>query len=194
MPKVVKTDQDAEVALKGAAKTRQAISDAARDLFARQEYAEASVRTIAAQAGVDPALVIRYFTSKENLFLETVEFRGIFEQAMAGPLDGLGQRIVTALLSDERDAGFSAYRAMMRASGSELIRKRLLEAIHQMFVEPLAPRLKGADAALRARLVAAQLAGLIDGIAILEDAELAGVDRKRLAKVYGVALQSLIDR
>ncbi|MCW2785980.1 MAG: TetR/AcrR family transcriptional regulator [Marmoricola sp.] len=193
VPKAMKQSDEADVVeLKGAAKTRQAISDAARELFAHEEYANASVRNIASKAGADPALVIRYFGSKEQLFLETVQFEGFFELAMAGPLEGLGERIVSALLSDQRDAGFSAYRAMMRASGSEVIRRRLLEAIHEMFVEPLAPRLKGPDAALRARLVAAQLAGLIDGIAILEDAELAATDRKRLSEVYGAALQGLI--
>lgn len=184
---------DEEIVLKGAAKTRQAIAEAARDLFAHNEYANTSVRVIAAKAGADPALVIRYFGSKEQLFLETVEFEGFFAPAMAGPLAGLGERIVTALLNDEVDSGFSAYRALVRASSSAVIRERLLRAIDEMFVKPLAPRLKGPDAALRARLVAAQLAGLVDSIAVFEDAELAATDRERLAKIYGRALQSLIN-
>lgn len=182
----------ADVALTGAARTKQAIADAARELFSTLEYADASVRTIATKAGVDPALVIRYFQSKENLFLETVEFTGLFSEAMAGPLEGLGERIVRALLSDPHDEGFTAYRAMMRASGSELVRKRLQEAIHTMFVEPLAPRLKGRETELRARLVAAQLAGLIDAIAILGDERIAATDRKRLSSIYGEAIQQLI--
>ena len=112
-------------ALAGAARTRQAIADAARSLFATHEYADASVRTIAAEAGVDPALVIRYFSSKENLFLETVEFTELFQRAMAGPLDGLGERLLNSLLGAEHDASFSAYRALMRASGSDQVRERL---------------------------------------------------------------------
>jgi AcrR family transcriptional regulator len=180
------------VAPTGAAKTRLAIADAARELFATHEYADASVRTIAARAGADPALVIRYFKSKENLFLETVAFEGFFEPAMAGPLDGLGVRLVDALLSDEHDAGFTAYRALLRASGSELVRERLQQAIHHMFVEPLAPRLSGDDVELRARLVAAQIGGLIDAIAILGDTVIGGAERAHLATVYGAALQSLI--
>lgn len=176
-----------------AAATKQAIAEAAQELFSTHEYADASVRAIAARAGVDPALVIRYFTSKENLFLETVGFTGHFGEAMAGPTDGLGVRIVGALLSAEAAKGFAAYRALMRASGSAPVRARLLEAIDAQFVAPLIPRLEGPDAPLRARLVAAQLAGLVDGIAILGDTELIAVDRTTLARVYGAAIQVLLD-
>lgn len=186
------TDAEEAAPVGRAAKTREAIAKAARELFATHEYADASVRTIAARAGVDPALVIRYFKSKEDLFLETVAFEGFFASAMSGPLEGLGERLLLALLGDERD-GFASYRALMRASGSEQVRQRLQEAIHTMFVEPLAPRLSGPDADLRARLVSAQIAGLIDAVAIFGDAVIADVDRKRLSAVYGVALQSLID-
>jgi AcrR family transcriptional regulator len=197
MPAVSTTPDDelaeTDVALRGSAKTKEAIAKAARELFATHEYADASVRTIAGRAGVDPALVIRYFTSKENLFLETVAFTGFFSQAMAGPLEGLGERMVDALLSDQHDAGFTAYRAMMRASGSKLVRERLQAAIHEMFVEPLAPRLSGPDVELRARLVAAQIAGLIDAIAMLGDEIIANADRRRLSVIYGRALQSLIE-
>ncbi len=175
-----------------AARTRTAIADAARVMFASAGYGDTSVRAIAAAAAVDPALVIRHFGSKENLFLETVGFHGFFKQAMDGPLDGMGRRLVTSLLRDEHDPTFSAYRAMLLASGSEPVRARMAEAIHGMFVEPLAPRLSGPDAALRARLVAAQIAGLMDAIAILADPVVAQADRKRLARLYGAAIQSLI--
>jgi AcrR family transcriptional regulator len=175
-----------------AARTRKAIADAARQMFAQDGYGDTSVRAIASRAGVDPALVIRHFGSKEKLFLDTVGFRGFFKQAMDGPLDGLGQRLVTSLLSDQHDPTFSAYRAMMHASGSEPVRQRLGEAIHGMFVEPLAPRLSGPDTALRSRLVAAQLGGLIDAIAILGDPVIADADRARLASLFGTAIQSLI--
>lgn len=186
------TARNAGAPLTKSGRTKEAIATAARELFATQEYAAASVRTIAARAGVDPALVIRYFNSKEDLFLETVAFEGFFSQMMAGPLDGLGERMVRALLGDQRD-NFGSYRALMLASGSEQVRRRLQQAIHQMFVEPLAPRLVGKNAELRAHLIAAQLAGIIDAIAILDDQVIKATDSKQLATVYGAALQSLID-
>jgi len=52
---------------------KKAIRDAATELFARDGYAATGIRDIAAQAGSDPALVIRHFGSKEALFLATME-------------------------------------------------------------------------------------------------------------------------
>src|SRR6202045_3685245 len=56
-----------------AAATRSAIFEAATRRFAYQGYEHAGVREIAADAGVDAALVNRYFGSKEGLFTEVVE-------------------------------------------------------------------------------------------------------------------------
>jgi AcrR family transcriptional regulator len=175
------------------ARTREAIAHAARALFVARGYGDTSVRDIAADAGVDPALVIRHFGSKEKLFLETVEFTDFFAQVMAGPLDGMGPRLVGLLLADQHDPTFSAYRAMMRATDSEVVRSRLTVAIQQMLVEPLTPRLRGQHRALRARLIAAQLAGLLDALTILGDEVVAKASRSTLRKLYGAALQALID-
>ena len=54
-------------------RTKAAILGAAREQFAQQGYDRASIRSIAAQACVDPALVMRYFTSKEALFAAAVD-------------------------------------------------------------------------------------------------------------------------
>ncbi|MEU5675308.1 TetR family transcriptional regulator [Micromonospora sp. NPDC047762] len=51
-----------------AAETRQLLLDAARQRFARDGYAATTVRDIADDAGVNVALISRYFTSKEGLF------------------------------------------------------------------------------------------------------------------------------
>src|SRR4029450_8634055 len=54
--------------------TKAAILEAARERFAASGYHGATVRAIALRAGIDPALVIRYFGSKENLFAVAAEF------------------------------------------------------------------------------------------------------------------------
>ena len=56
-----------------AAATRSAILEAATRRFAFEGYQNAGVREIAADAGVDAAMVNRYFGSKEGLFAEVVE-------------------------------------------------------------------------------------------------------------------------
>jgi AcrR family transcriptional regulator len=53
---------------RSATATRAAILDAARVRFGESGYDRTTLRAIAADVGVDPAMVIRYFRSKEQLF------------------------------------------------------------------------------------------------------------------------------
>lgn len=48
--------------------TRRAILDAARATFAARGYERTTIRAVAAQAGIDPSMVMRYFGSKAGLF------------------------------------------------------------------------------------------------------------------------------
>lgn len=173
--------------------TRQAIGTAARRLFATQGYAGTSVRAIAAAAGADPALVIRHFGSKERLFLETVAIEGRFEHVTSGPLETLGERLVESLLTELPEQTFSTWRAMLRATDSDLVRTRLIDAMEQMFIVPLAPRLVGPEPELRARLVAAQVSGLLDAVAILADRRITEASPASLVRLYGASIQSLVD-
>ncbi len=176
-----------------ASATREAIGRAGRRLFNRQGYAGTSVRQIAAAAGADPALVIRYFGSKERLFLETMPVEGRFDHVTNGPLDGLGRRLVASLLTESPELTFSIWRSMLRASDSDLVRERLVSAMEEMFIVPLAPRLVGPHAELRARLVAAQISGLLDAVAILGDERITEATDEQLIALYGDSIQTLVD-
>jgi AcrR family transcriptional regulator len=48
--------------------TRRAILEAAREAFAARGYEQTTIRAVAAQAGIDPSMVMRYFGSKAGLF------------------------------------------------------------------------------------------------------------------------------
>lgn len=172
--------------------TREAIAAAAGRMFESQGYTGTSVRAVAAEAGVDPALVIRHFGSKERLFLDTMDLPGHFGDATHGPLSQLGERLVATLLGPGREVRFSAYRAMIRASDSVLVRARLLQALEEMFVEPLTPRLEGLHPELRARLIAAQVAGLLSQLALVEDPKLLDADPVLIAETYATAIQALV--
>src|SRR5581483_12081414 len=54
--------------------TRAAILTAARERFAADGYERATIRAIAADAGIDPAMVMRYYGNKEKLFAAAAEF------------------------------------------------------------------------------------------------------------------------
>jgi AcrR family transcriptional regulator len=81
---------------------RTAILDAAREQFAANGYAGASVRGIARQAGVDPALVHHYFGTKESVFVAAMELPfqpgELLPQALDGDPAGLGERLVRLFL------------------------------------------------------------------------------------------------
>ena len=68
----------------GPSGTREAILAAARSQFAAQGYDRTSMRGIAAEAGVDQALVAHFFGAKQRLFVEVVRLP--FEPSQVLPL------------------------------------------------------------------------------------------------------------
>jgi AcrR family transcriptional regulator len=180
------------VGAQGAA-TRASIAASARELFTENGYAGTSVRAIAAAAGIDAALVIRYFGSKESLFLETVKFPSFLEQAFDGPRESLGERIVAAVFSGDFEGRLSVFNALIRAADSDSIREKMNEARDRTFFEPLLRHLEGPQTRLRVRLIGAQLTGLLFVLATADDEELAARDRDQLIRTYGRAVQALLD-
>lgn len=187
---------------------RDAVQRAAARLFSTKGFTATGVREIAAEAGVDPALVIRYFGSKEKLFLRTMTMSADFADVMSGPLDGLGERAVAFVLARTRPAGAppgqqdperepqsraGVFAALMRASDRPLVRSQLAGAVEEMFVALVAGRLPGDDAHLRARLMAAQFTGLMAALYVVEDPGLVAASDADIARYYGRALQQLID-
>lgn len=83
---------------------RDAVQRVAARMFSSKGFNATGVREIAAEAGVDPALVIRYFGSKEKLFLRTMTMSADFADVMSGPLEGLGERAVAFVLDRTRHA------------------------------------------------------------------------------------------
>src|SRR5262245_24193992 len=89
--------------------TRNAILAAARERFAKDGYERATIRAIAAQAEIDPALVIRYFGSKEDLFAAAAQFDLALPDLSAVPRTELGATLVGHFLDVwERDETFFA--------------------------------------------------------------------------------------
>ncbi|WP_186315636.1 TetR/AcrR family transcriptional regulator [Catellatospora sichuanensis] len=70
--------------------TRQLLLDAARRRFAADGYTGTTVRDIADEAGVNVALISRYFTSKE----------GLFEACLAGAVDELSHAVAQDVTLD----------------------------------------------------------------------------------------------
>lgn len=171
--------------------TKEAIRAAASRLFPVDGYAGTSVRDIAAEAGVDPALVIRHFGSKEKLFIETMQLDLDAQVLLTAPIETLGERFIEFVLEPD-DQVRGVFLALLRASDSDGVGPALREAHDTAFVAPLRSRLEGPDAELRARLAAALVGGLLYSLWVVGDEGLLAADHTELVRRYGALLQALI--
>lgn len=177
-----------------AAATRAAILQAARAAFTRHGYERVGVRDVAAAAGIDPALVIRYFGSKERLFAEAVTGEVTLVDLFAGDRAALGERLARYILTKgETPGAFDALLALLRSAPSDPVATLLRDAVDKQFVRPLADRLDGGDALLRASLIAAHVIGIAVARDVIRSTALAGSDCGALVALVAPVLQRYVD-
>ena len=180
--------------------TRGQIITAARHAFATRGFGGASMRAIAAEAGVDAALIHHYFDSKQQLFLATVALPlglpGMLEEVAAEGRGGLGERLVRSVLevwdSELQPSLVAAIRtaltdpALTRSAGEFLT----LEVIGHVL-----PRddLSAEEANRRAGLVASQILGLVIGRYVLQLPVLANRETEDLVAEVGPTVQRYVD-
>jgi AcrR family transcriptional regulator len=139
---------------------RQAILGAASTRFAADGYDRTTVRAIAADAGVDPSMVMRYFGSKRQLFARTAEFDLRLPDLAAAPRDQVGRVLATHLLARwESDDGLQI---LLRTATTD---DDAAERMRAIFAGQLAPQIAAlsddpATAITRAGLVATQALGV----------------------------------
>jgi AcrR family transcriptional regulator len=140
--------------------TRSAILAAARERFAADGYERATIRAIAADAGIDPAMVMRYYVSKERLFAAAAEFDLRLPDMTAMPRTEVGIRIVEHFLTRwEED---ETLMALLRAA---VTNQAAADRMRALFADQVAPAVAAlgtdpARARARAGLMAAQLLGM----------------------------------
>jgi AcrR family transcriptional regulator len=176
--------------------TRGEILAAARHAFAAKGFAGASIRGIAADAGVDAALVHHYFDTKEQLFLATVELPvpigDVVEGLTAQGIDGLGERIIRTVLSIwDSDLQPSLVAAVRTNLAEPAMSRTLSEFVSLEVIGKIINSLDlpTEEARLRTGLVASQLAGVIIGRYVLRVPALAEQSAEILAAAIGPTLQ-----
>jgi AcrR family transcriptional regulator len=146
--------------------TRETILAAARRRFATVGYAAASVRAIAADARVDPALVMHYFGTKDALFIAAAGLPPGLSGLIAGlaevPLADFGEALARSYLSlVDSDDSRNAILALVRSAVSHEKAAAMLREFLTAQLLPVIARLTNhPDAELRATLIAAQLIGV----------------------------------
>src|SRR5579871_6660414 len=150
----------------GPSTSRAAILAAARRRFAEEGYNATSLRAIAADAGVDPGVVLHFFGTKDGLFQAAVGWpidpTRLAERVVGDDGRVSGERLARTFLSIwDEPATRASLEAVLRSAMSHPASARLLRefVVYQLFAR-LAGSLGGPDAALRANLAAAQLIGV----------------------------------
>lgn len=143
--------------------TRAAILAAAHRRFLSESYDNVGLRDIAGDAGIDVAMIGRYFGGKEGLFREVVfkdkdpsPFR---EPQCAADLPPFLAQLVAEDESDEREQRMEMFIIMLRSASSPKASEILRELFERDVVDPLAELIGGTDAVLRANMLLAILMG-----------------------------------
>lgn len=121
---------------RNAEQTRADILAAARKRFGAEGYDPTTIRAIASDVGVDPALVIRYFGSKQELFAAAADFT-----IELPDLTGVGAEDIAAMLLPRFFAVWEedeTFLALLRAATTSPVAAATLRAV---FVNQIAPKL-----------------------------------------------------
>ncbi|BBH70033.1 hypothetical protein ACTI_67180 [Actinoplanes sp. OR16] len=152
---------------RNATQTRQLLLDEAKRRFARHGYANTTVRDIADGAGVNVALINRYFTSKEGLFeacLQTA-FADLKRNTDGLEIADVASSIAYRLTASADDrALLDALLLLVRGSGDERIDALRRTALHTMSerfaIAAGSAQPPGEDALLRAQVLIAATLGV----------------------------------
>jgi AcrR family transcriptional regulator len=180
-----------------AAATRTAILEAATRRFAFEGYQSSGVREIAADAGVNAAMVNRYFGSKEGLFGEVVERALNIRDLVDGDRATLAERLARVVVygrediaGDRRIPLLLLLRSATEPRAAELIRPSLDRNV----LTPLAEHLGGPDAKVRAAIVIAQCTGFSILNQMLRPQALAEAQQEELVVLLKESLAACIGR
>ncbi|TCK25117.1 TetR/AcrR family transcriptional regulator [Pseudonocardia endophytica] len=153
--------------LRDAGRTRQALLDAAGELFTSEGYDRTTVRAIAERAGVNQALLFRYFGNKEALFARVLAAQAM-DVLHGGPPEELLERTLRSILvpADADAAARSGlFDSALRSAGNSEVVDALRDELGTAYTTEFAAIAGGTgsddpDARLRAELLLGWLLGV----------------------------------
>jgi AcrR family transcriptional regulator len=138
--------------------TKAAILAAARERFGTSGFQAATIRAIAADAGIDPAMVMRYYGSKDKLFAAAAEFDLRFPDFAETDRTKLGRSLVRHFLERWED---EALVILLRASATNAEAAQRMQEIFGTQLQPVvASFVPAEETGVRAGLIATQILGM----------------------------------
>jgi len=172
--------------------TRAEILRAAQARFAADGYQKATIRAIAADADIDPSMVMRYYGNKTKLFAAATDIDLHLPDLAAIPRRYLGKTLVSHFLERwEGDPADDALLMLLRSAATDDV---AAERMRTIFRDQLAPALLSligdpAEAAERAGLIATQMLGLALCRKILRLPPVAALDAETVVARIGPTIQ-----
>ncbi|MFH8256009.1 TetR/AcrR family transcriptional regulator [Streptomyces roseolus] len=179
----------------GDSTTRDRILEAARRNFAAGTYATTTIRAIAADADVNPALVLHYFHSKRDLFAATLRLPLHLREDLATLLrldpDDIGERMVQLYLGFwQNPATRTPLTAMMRSVVTDSDAAEALGSfLSAQLVGPVVAACNRDQPEMRVSLVVSHLIGIALGRHIVGIRPLANADARHLVACAGPVIQ-----
>jgi AcrR family transcriptional regulator len=168
--------------------TKAAILAAARERFGAAGFQAATIRAIAADAGVDPAMVMRYFGNKDKLFAAAAEFDLRFPDYATTAPTQVGRSLVRHFL--ERWEGDEALVILLRSSATNGEAAQRMQEIFGTQLEPLVASLVPVEeCAARAGLIATQILGMALCRFVLRLPPVVAMTRDEIVESVGPTIQ-----
>lgn len=176
---------------RSSAATKAVILSAARERFAESGYEGATIRAIAADADIDPSMVMRYFGNKDQLFAAAAEFDLQFPDLSGIDRSGLGTAMVSHFLA--RWEADEALIVLLRSSTTNAEAAQRITAIFAGHLLPVVAKLAPDEPVKRAGLIATQVLGMAMCRFVLRLPPVVDLSRDELVAALGPTLQRYVD-
>ncbi|MDB5588835.1 MAG: transcriptional regulator [Devosia sp.] len=170
-------------------RTKSAIRAAARQVFALVGYERATIRDIAREANIDPAMVMRYFGSKDGLFADTANFDLNLPQDLGEAPDKAGERMAAHFIAvwEQEGSGFAVL--LRSASSNPVAAARIAAVLSEQLLPAVVAMVGPQEAPQRAGLIASQMLGLALSRYVLSLGPVAAMSREQIIAGIGPTLQ-----
>lgn len=167
--------------------TKEAILVAARERFAEDGYERATIRAIAADAGIDPSMVMRYFGNKEKLFAAAAEFDLRLPDVAGMARQEVGRRLAGHVV--DRWDGDETLMALLRAAVTNAAAVERMREIFATQLGPVVAAIAPDRVGTRAGLIATQVLGIAFTRYVLRLPPVVAMERDELVEWIGPTLQ-----
>ena len=178
---------------------RDAAVAAARSAFAAGSYARTTFKGLAAAAGVAPAVLRKYYDSKDAVFAAALRLpadpAGAVPTLLAPGVEGLGERLVRFTLDTLDDPQVRAdLVAMLRGGASAAaLTKSLQDYLDPTVIDRVVAAVGVPDARMRVALISSYLIGIAAGRYVMRIEPLASASEEHVVRLVAPTIQALLD-